>query len=62
MASGSGTYCSAWGCDRRFSKEAGIPFHKFPLKEKERLNKWLIAMRRDDFKPTIHSRILPSIL
>ena len=57
MASGSGTYCSAWGCDRRFSKEAGIPFHKFPLKEKERLKKWLIAMRRDDFKPTIHSRI-----
>ena len=57
MASGSGTYCSAWGCDRRFSKEAGIPFHKFLLKEKERLKIWLIAMRRDDFKPTIHSRI-----
>ena len=57
MTSGSGTYCSAWGCDRRISKEAGVPFHKFPLKEKERLKKWLITMRRDDFKPTIHSRI-----
>ena len=57
MAAGSGTYCAAWGCDQRFTKEAGISFHTFPLKDKERLKNLLIAMRRDDFKPTMHSRI-----
>ena len=41
----------------KVTKEAGISFHTFPLKDKERLKNWLIAMRRDDFKPTMHSRI-----
>ena len=31
--------------------------HSFPLKDNNLLTKWLIAMRREDFKPTIHSRI-----
>ena len=56
MASGCGTYCAAWGCNQRFDKDAGISFHTFPLKNKERLKKWLIAMRRDDFKP-IHEYV-----
>ena len=56
-SSESGTYCSAWGCNRRFSKQEGVTFHSFPLNDKERLKKWLAAMRRDDFTPTVHSRI-----
>ena len=58
MAAWSGTYCIAWGCDLRFTKEAGIPFHTFPLKDKERLKKLLIALRRYDFKPTVHTEYM----
>ena len=36
-SSESGTYCSAWGCNGRFSKQ--VTFHSFPLNDKERLKK-----------------------
>ena len=37
----------------------GVIFHNFPLKEEEKeiLKKWLVALRRPGFTPTIHSRI-----
>ena len=32
-------------------------FHSYPLKDTERLEKWLAAMRRENFIPTKFSRI-----
>ena len=39
--------CSAYGCTNRFSKN-GISFHKFPLKDKILLRKWLVATLERD--------------
>ena len=50
-------YCTAYGCNQKFYKGCGVKAHSFPLKDNNLLTKWLIAMRREDFKPTIHSRI-----
>ena len=46
--------CSAYGCTNRFSKN-GISFHKFPLKDKSLLRKWIVATKRENFQPTFHS-------
>ena len=45
--------CSAYGCTNRFSKN-GISFHKFPLKDKSLLRKWIVATKNENFN-------LPSI-
>ena len=35
---------------RNFYKGCGVKAHSFPLKDNNLLTKWLIAMRREDFK------------
>ena len=56
---------SAYGCTNRFSKN-GISFHKFPLKDKSLLRKWIVATKRENFQPTFNrylcgEHFLPSI-
>ena len=52
-----GLCCTAYGCSRRFRKEDNVWFHSYPLKDTERLKKWLAAMRRENFTPTKSSQI-----
>ena len=47
--------CVACGCTNRFKKNSGISIFEFPLKQPELLQKWLVAMKRKNFKPTKHS-------
>lgn len=49
--------CSAYGCKNRYNKDKDISFHKFPLARPDVCEKWVIAMRRDNFKPTKYSNI-----
>jgi len=55
--------CSAPGCTRRYSKDSGTSFYRFP-KDADRLKKWQVAMKRmklDDptqlWIPSEHDRI-----
>lgn len=48
-------YCSAFGCKTK-SLKGGPSFHKFPA-DKCILQKWLVAIKRENFKPTKHSRL-----
>ena len=47
-------FCSAYGCTNRFSKN-DISFHKYPLKDKSLLRKWIVATKRENFPPTFNS-------
>ena len=50
--------CTAYGCKHAFGKDKTVRAHSFPLKDKPRLQKWLVAMmRREDIQPTVYSRI-----
>ena len=49
--------CSAYGCSNHHFKETNIIFHRFPLKDKELCQKWVIATKRDGFVPTEASYI-----
>ena len=50
--------CTAYNCSQRYNKNNNIRFHSFPLKNKDLLKKWKIAMRREEsWKPTVYSRI-----
>lgn len=51
--SNDGTWCV--GCCQR--RNDGTSFHCFPMKDENRLQKWIAALRRDRFKPTVHTRI-----
>ena len=42
-----GVFCVIWGCCNRSSKDSGLRFHRFALKNKELLTKWLHAIRRE---------------
>ncbi|KAL4153523.1 hypothetical protein QTP88_001356 [Uroleucon formosanum] len=50
-------YCTAFNCTSSSDVRGDLSFHKFPLKEKERLQKWVHAVRRKDFKPTSSSTL-----
>lgn len=56
-----GRHCSAFGCTnnslKESCKEKGISFHSFPLHDPERLQKWLINLRRKDFVPGAYSYV-----
>ena len=43
----SGSCSTAYGCSRRFRKEDNVRFHSYPLKDAERLKRWLLAMKRE---------------
>jgi len=53
------TSCVAYNCRSRWTKTPGtvkisnvVSFHRFPLRNKELLKKWIIAVRRKSWKPT----------
>ncbi|XP_075062031.1 THAP domain-containing protein 1 B-like isoform X4 [Mixophyes fleayi] len=49
--------CVAFGCNNHFAKGCGKQFFRFPMKDPERLSKWIIAIRRKNWKPSASSRI-----
>ncbi|XP_033845183.1 THAP domain-containing protein 1-like [Periophthalmus magnuspinnatus] len=49
--------CSAYGCKNRYHKDKEISFHKFPLARPDICDKWVSAMRRDNFRPTKYSSL-----
>lgn len=49
--------CSAYGCKNRYHKDKDISFHKFPLGRPDICHKWVLAMRRDNFRPTKYSNL-----
>ncbi|XP_075038253.1 THAP domain-containing protein 1-like [Mixophyes fleayi] len=51
------TVCAAYGCKNRLSKGCGKHFFRFPMKNPEYLAKWLAVIRRDQWKPSIYSRL-----
>lgn len=52
-------FCCAYGCSNHSSKPEckNITFHRFPLNQKSLLKKWLISIKRTNFRPTAHHRI-----
>ncbi|XP_053330807.1 THAP domain-containing protein 1-like [Spea bombifrons] len=51
------TVCAAYGCKNRLSKGCGKHFFRFPIKNPEKLSKWIAAVRRQSWSPTIYSRL-----
>ncbi|XP_063770430.1 THAP domain-containing protein 5-like [Pseudophryne corroboree] len=49
--------CVAYGCNNHFVKGTGKQFFRFPMKDPERLSKWVVAIRRKNWKPSASSRI-----
>ncbi|XP_012566416.2 THAP domain-containing protein 1 B-like [Hydra vulgaris] len=49
--------CSAYGCTYRFVKGIGISFHKFPLKNNDLCQKWVVTTKGASFIPTKYSYI-----
>ncbi|XP_045460820.1 THAP domain-containing protein 1-like [Harmonia axyridis] len=43
--------CASYNCVVRFKKESGVKFHRFPKNEVLK-QKWVMAMRRKDYKPS----------
>ena len=51
--------CVAFGCENRDTEENrknGISFHRFP-KDHDRRQAWIVAVRRENFKPIDESRL-----
>ncbi|XP_072260904.1 uncharacterized protein [Pyxicephalus adspersus] len=49
--------CVAYGCNNHFVRGCGKQFFRFPMKDPERLSKWVAAIRRKNWKPSASSRI-----
>ncbi|XP_052398123.1 THAP domain-containing protein [Carassius gibelio] len=49
--------CAAVNCTNRHSPGSSTSFHRFPLGDKDRLQRWLVNIRRDHFKPSPSSRL-----
>ncbi|XP_051508480.1 THAP domain-containing protein [Myxocyprinus asiaticus] len=49
--------CSAYKCTNRYSRGSSVKFHRFPLGDSSRLQRWLVNLRWDNWKPTPFSRI-----
>ena len=52
-------YCVAFGCEHSDTEEnrgKWISFHRFP-KDPDRHKAWIVALRRDKFKPNDESRL-----
>ncbi|XP_069596065.1 uncharacterized protein [Ranitomeya imitator] len=49
--------CVAYGCKNHFVKGCGKQFFRFPMKDPNRLSKWVLAIRRKDWNPCASSRI-----
>ncbi|XP_075136175.1 uncharacterized protein LOC142210710 isoform X2 [Leptodactylus fuscus] len=51
------TVCAMFGCTNRMHKGCGKHFFRFPMKDPERLSKWIEAVQRNDWTPSIHSKV-----
>ena len=51
------TSCVALGCTNRVKSGSGISFHRFPHKNPQLLEKWIKAIRRENWQPTHYSFI-----
>lgn len=51
--------CCAVGCTSRYSKQKGVKLFRFP-QDKERLKKWIQAIKRQDWEPNKYSRVCGS--
>ncbi|CAI9596908.1 unnamed protein product [Staurois parvus] len=51
------TVCAMFGCKNRMHKGCGKHFFRFPMKDPERLLRWIEAVQRDDWKPSVHSKV-----
>ncbi|XP_045465513.1 peroxynitrite isomerase THAP4-like [Harmonia axyridis] len=51
------TTCCAFGCSNDHKKGSNIHFFRFPFKNPELLNKWISAVKRENWEPKAHSRI-----
>ena len=49
--------CVAWDCTNRMKKDSSISFHRFPHKNPQLLQKWIQAIRRENWQPTQYSYI-----
>ncbi|XP_065668173.1 THAP domain-containing protein 2-like [Hydra vulgaris] len=49
--------CAAAGCTNRAMKNDNRAFHKFPINNRELCKRWIVAIKRETFIPTEHSRI-----
>ena len=53
--------CCAYGCtNRAVSKgesEDAVSFYRFPKGPEERRRRWILAVKRENWQPTEHSRI-----
>ena len=51
--------CSVFGCQTGYNKDdnVGISLHKYPLNDKELCEKWIRANPRENFVPTMYSRV-----
>lgn len=52
-------FCVAYGCTNRSDKadcvQKNLSFHRFPLKDSNRLKQWLVNLQRDNFEPNKHA-------
>ena len=48
--------CCVVGCDSQSTDKNGVRFFRFPMKGDQR-EKWISAVRREDWNPGAHSRI-----
>lgn len=52
-------HCAAYGCTNNSGKlsclKKNISFHRFPLRDTNRLQLWVLSIKRKNFVPTQHS-------
>ena len=48
--------CCAVDCHNRRGDKPGLTFHRFPV-DRQRREKWIAAVRREDWQPTEHTRL-----
>ena len=49
--------CCVVGCHNRVGKKEGLRFFRLPMGDKDRLAKWVTAIRREAWVPSVHTRI-----
>lgn len=52
-------FCAAYGCVnssiKQICREKKVGLHRFPLKNKDLLKKWVVNIKREGFVPNEHS-------
>ena len=52
--------CCAFGCSNRYGQKKGLGFYRFPTLLQDRRQKWIQAVKRENWTPSNHSRICGS--